>query len=450
MSSPFQSNPSCLLIGSCHIPPSPPSSYTHAHPLSHMQASSSLKTSHMHAHPISSLKSSHLQDINPSSQRTMTVRNVDSILEGTALGTRHDAGGWPPSLANSLYWLTSLPHRAAAQLTSTFCNALEYLIYTVNSSSTLHNAELPQSNFALVADECPPQACSLDEHYGPLPSFLEGIYVRNGPNEQFKSSSASIQASHPFDGDGMLHSVSFHGGKATYCCRFVRTSRFVQEKAAGQVLFPKIFSTLTIKDSFVATAHMSLAVLRHVLGLVDLSKGMGLANTGLIFHHGKLLALGEDDLPYTLSIGTNGDLTNTGRYSFSGNGRQILPKTMTSHPKIDPVTGEMIFLSYNAFFRPYLTFFRVSQDGMLSKPVPILLEEPSMIHDFALTAHYIIFPETQLVVHPLHAFQGKALIKCDTCKVQRFGVLPRDATDDSEMRWFDVPGCNCFHILNSW
>lgn len=340
---------------------------------------------------------------------------------------------------NALQRLSS----SSRQIASTLCNALENLISNNMQSNTLHYL---QGNFAPVADECPPLSCiNVD---GPLPDFLDGLYVRNGPNEQYKST-APTHWSHPFDGDGMLHCVSFHGGQVTYCCRYVHTSRFVQEKSAGQALFPKVFSSLTAAKSFVATAFASLAILRHLLGLIDLTKGIGLANTGLVFHHGKLLALGEDDLPYALCIQANGDLVNLGRYTFAGAGNYYI-NAMTSHPKLDKESGEMIFLSYNIFFQPHLTFFRMSPNGTLSKRVPISLQEPCMIHDFALTPHFIIFPETQLVFHPLHLIQGKSPIKCDAQKVQRFGVLPRNATDDSELRWFDVPGCNCFHILNSW
>ena len=47
---------------------------------------------------------------------------------------------------------------------------------------------------------------------GELPSGLEGMFVRNGPNPQF----APMGAYHPFDGDAMLHAVYFEDGAVRY------------------------------------------------------------------------------------------------------------------------------------------------------------------------------------------------------------------------------------------
>lgn len=42
-----------------------------------------------------------------------------------------------------------------------------------------------------------------------------------------------------FDGDGMLHAIRIKDGKASYANRFVKTSRLLQERAAGIPLFLK-------------------------------------------------------------------------------------------------------------------------------------------------------------------------------------------------------------------
>lgn len=38
----------------------------------------------------------------------------------------------------------------------------------------------------------------------------------------------------------------------------------------------------------------------------------------------------------------------------------------------------------------------------------------------------------------------------DPGKVPRLGVIPRYATDEAEMKWFDVPGLNFIHAINAW
>lgn len=79
------------------------------------------------------------------------------------------------------------------------------------------------------------------------------------------------------------------------------------------------------------------------------------------------------------------------------------------------------------------------------------LQQPSMLDDFAITEHYAIFPESQLVMCPMNmALRGGSLIGLDSAMVQRIGVLPRYAEDESEMRWFKVPGFNMLHTANAW
>lgn len=343
-------------------------------------------------------------------------------------------------------------------LASGMCNALESLIDLFESRSQLRSYQmqddpLRHGNFVPVASECPPVACVVEAvAEGSLPEFLEGVYLRNGPNQRYGHDRG---AHHFFDGDGMLHAVSIRHGKATYSCRFTRTSRFVQEEAAGRALFPKVFATSG--SGVIGIARIGLALLRHTLGVTDLSQGIGLANSGLIFHHSTLLALSEDDLPHAVDINPNGDLLSRGRYTFNrsvkpqrNDAAAEVPWAMTSHPKIDPATGEMFAFGYNPLFAPHLTYFWVSKEGVKSKDVAINLREPSMMHDFGLTSRYVIFPDVQVVFRPLRLLQGKSPIVCDRSKTPRFGVLPRYAQDDSAMRWFKVPGCNCFHFLNCW
>src|SRR5215510_16160387 len=55
---------------------------------------------------------------------------------------------------------------------------------------------------------------------GEIPKDLEGVYLRNGPNPIF----APRGRYHWFDGDGMVHAITFRDGKATYRNRWVRTN----------------------------------------------------------------------------------------------------------------------------------------------------------------------------------------------------------------------------------
>ncbi|KAK4390556.1 putative carotenoid cleavage dioxygenase 4, chloroplastic [Sesamum angolense] len=64
-------------------------------------------------------------------------------------------------------------------------------------------------NFSPV-DELPPTPCEVVQ--GSLPSCLEGVYLRNGPNPQFIPRGPY----HLFDGDGMLHMIKISKGKPRF------------------------------------------------------------------------------------------------------------------------------------------------------------------------------------------------------------------------------------------
>nr|QCP71052.1 9-cis-epoxy-carotenoid dioxygenase [Pohlia nutans] len=292
-----------------------------------------------------------------------------------------------------------------------------------------------QGNFAPV-EESPPRAAVVT---GTLPACLNGAYVRNGGNPQF----APAAGYHYFDGDGMLHVVRIKDGAATHSCRFTRTNRYVHEKRAGRPVFTKALGEL---HGLGGLARVALFNLRGWAGTVDLAQGMGAANAGLEFFNGMLLAMSEDDMPYAVRVTDDGDVETSGRYNFEG----ALKRAMTAHPKIDPRTGEMHAFSCDWQKEPFLTYFRVTADGTKGAEVPITLREPNLMHDFAITENYAIFPETQMVFRLQELFNGKSPILIDLKKVPRFGVLPRNAQSEARMRWFELPDVMCFHYVNAW
>src|SRR5436309_9553496 len=68
---------------------------------------------------------------------------------------------------------------------------------------------------------------------GEIPADLNGVYLRNTENPVHDS----IGRYHPFDGDGMVHAIRFHDGRAEYRNRFVRTAGFDAEQEAGGPLW---------------------------------------------------------------------------------------------------------------------------------------------------------------------------------------------------------------------
>ncbi|KAL0903114.1 hypothetical protein M5K25_027467 [Dendrobium thyrsiflorum] len=131
----------------------------------------------------------------------------------------------------------------------------------------------------------------------------------------------------PCNGDG--------AAPATLCSRYVRTYKYLLERDAGGPILPNIFSGF---HGAAGIARGAVAAARILTGQMNPVAGAGLANTSLAFFGGRLYALGESDLPYSVRMSPeDGDIMTLGRCDFEGK----LSMGMTAHPKKDPATGEI-------------------------------------------------------------------------------------------------------------
>lgn len=294
-------------------------------------------------------------------------------------------------------------------------------------------------NFAPV-EELPPTSCEVVE--GSLPSCLDGVYIRNGPNPQFIPRGPY----HLFDGDGMLHMIKISGGKATFCSRYVNTYKYMVEREIGHPIFPSAFSSF---NGIMASMGRVMLIIARVLAreFNPVNNGFGLANTSVALIGGKLYALGESDLPYEIQVTSDGDIITIGRHDFHAT-KPFL--SMTAHPKMDPETGEAFAFRYHVV-PPLLTFFRIDSDGTKQPDVPIFsMKSTALMHDFAVTKNYAIFNDVQMVMSPLQILKGRQPMRVDPVKIPRLGIIDRHAEDDKEMWWTDVPGLNISHAVNAW
>ena len=83
-------------------------------------------------------------------------------------------------------------------------------------------------------------------------------------------------------------------------------------------------------------------------------------------------------------------LAPRGYHTYDGK----LSGPMTAHPKLDPVSGEMVFFGYSARgpMTPDLMMHVADRDGRLIRSVHLLAPFPSMVHDFVVTRTHVIFP----------------------------------------------------------
>ncbi len=260
-----------------------------------------------------------------------------------------------------------------------------------------------RGNYAPVTDELTEFDLPVT---GAIPAEMSGWYLRNGPNPRQATA-------HWFTGDGMIHGVRIEDGRAAwYRNRWVRTESF-------QDPFPLYNADGT------RNLHASVA------------------NTHVVNHAGKTLALVESSLPYEV---TN-DLQTVGAYDFGGK----LADAMTAHPKICPITGEMHFFGYGNIFAPHVTYHRVDADGELTVNRPIDVPALTMMHDFALTAEHVVFMDLPIVFNLDIALKGNGDMpyRWDGGYGARLGVLRRD-DPFGPVRWFDIDPCYVFHVANAY
>ena len=250
---------------------------------------------------------------------------------------------------------------------------------------------------------------------GDLPSDLEGSFVRTGANPRFEPKGRY----HWFDGDGMLHGVELGGGTATYRNRFVRTAGLAADEAAGECGWTGILEP------------------------PDFSKPGGpfknTANTDLVFHHGRLLALwwlgGE---PYAVDVPS---LDTVGVDSVPGG-----LASMSAHPKVDPRTGELVWFDYSPL-PPYLTYGVADASGAVTHRVDIELDGPRLQHDIAITERYSLLFDMSMGWDLEAMAKGRTRIRFDRESTSRIGVIERTG---STVRWFDVASMFTYHTINAW
>lgn len=245
---------------------------------------------------------------------------------------------------------------------------------------------------------------------GVIPDGLEGMLLRNGPNPVADGGPRH----HWFTGSGMIHAIELGGGAArSYRNRWVRTAATADE--LGQP---------------------------DPGGPVDvMPAGGSAANTNIVGHAGRLLALVENGLPHEVTP----ELETVGRFDFDGR----LRTPMTAHPKVDPVTGEMHFFGYSVLEPPHLTYHVAGPDGVLTSSEPVDGAGPSMYHDFAMTETRVAFFDLPCAFDLELAMGGWFPFSWQPDHEPRIGVLDRGAPG-SDVRWIACQPCYVYHPFNAY
>lgn len=286
---------------------------------------------------------------------------------------------------------------------------------------------------------------------GHIPDFLDGRYLRNGPNPVAEVDPATY---HWFTGDGMVHGVSLRGGKAGW-----------------------------YRNRWVRSAAVRTALGESAAGPRNLKAGMQSlgANTNVLTHAGKTLALVEGGVAnYELTD----ELDTVGPCDFGG----TLTGGYAAHPHRDPSTGELHAVSYSFARGKSVQYSVIDSAGHARRTVDIDVSGSPMMHDFSLTDKYVVLYDLPVTLDPMQLLPRKmprwmrrpAQIVADAVVGQvpvpgpiaamfnrneksayqlpyawnpkypaRIGVMPREG-GNKDVRWFEIEPCYVYHPLNAF
>ncbi|MDT7719109.1 MAG: carotenoid cleavage oxygenase [Mycobacterium sp.] len=286
---------------------------------------------------------------------------------------------------------------------------------------------------------------------GHIPEFLDGRYLRNGPNPVAEVDPATY---HWFTGDGMVHGVALHGGTAGWY-----RNRWVRSAAVRAALGEPAAATQNLRAGM---------------------QSMG-ANTNVVAHAGKTLALVEGGVAnYELTD----ELDTIGPCDFDG----TLAGGYAAHPHRDPHTGELHAVSYSFARGKTVQYSVIDTHGHARRTVDIEVSGSPMMHDFSLTDKYVVIYDLPVTLDPMQLVPTKAprwmqlparlVMQAVIGRVRvpgpiaamvnrnerqayqlpyawnprypaRIGVMPREG-GNSHVRWFDIEPCYVYHPLNAY
>jgi len=261
------------------------------------------------------------------------------------------------------------------------------------------------------------------EVWGKVPSDIEGNFYRIQCDFQYRPPQNEWATG--FNGDGHVSRFYFKDGNVNFRSRYVQTQRLQAEREAHRRLFG-VYRNHYTDDPSVAKLERSAA------------------NTHLYWHGGKLLVLKEDSLPWHVdphTLETKGIWTFDGRYKAT---------SMSAHPKIDPVSGEMICYGYEAKgdLSNDIAVYTVNRNGVITNEVWFKAPYVGIMHDMALTQKYILIPLIARTTSEARLKSGEPMWQWNGDLPTMVAVLPRDGSS-KDVRWFKGPARNTLHFLNA-
>jgi carotenoid cleavage dioxygenase-like enzyme len=258
---------------------------------------------------------------------------------------------------------------------------------------------------------------------GEIPRDLNGIYLRNTENPLLPA----IGRYHPFDGDGMLHAITFEDGRASYRNRMIDTEGLRAELAADAPLWAGILEApeKSARDGWGARTRMKDA-----------------SSTDVVVHRGMALTTFYQCGDVYQSDPRTLEQLGAERWSRS------FPTGISAHPKLDENTGELLVFGYGKT-APFMHYGIVSAEGVLDHQIPIELPGPRLPHDMAFTERFAILNDFPLFWDPALLARNVHRAKLHPGVPSRFAIVPRRGRAD-EVRWFEASPTYVLHWINAF
>lgn len=244
---------------------------------------------------------------------------------------------------------------------------------------------------------------------GSIPKQLNGRYMRIGPNP--------VEPAHPADyhwfaGDGMAHGIHIKDGKALWY-----NNRWMRSNLVSDVLGEERKPGRRSRSDT--------------------------ANTNIIQHAGRTYAIVEaGGLPVELDHA----LDTIAHNPFD----ETLDVSFSAHPHLDPKTGELHGICYDAPVFDKVWHVVVDAAGNVRKQDPIAVEHGPSIHDCAITDNYVLVFDLPVTFSMKELIAGARFPYAWNDKHQaRVGLCPRNGSGANTI-WNDVDPCYVFHPANAY
>ncbi|HEX2911803.1 MAG TPA: carotenoid oxygenase family protein [Chloroflexia bacterium] len=285
---------------------------------------------------------------------------------------------------------------------------------------TLNNLNKYRQGFATLTEELSDLPLTTT---GTIPDWLNGRLYRNGP-ALFELGEQRYR--HLFDGLAMIHSFAFNNGNVNYTNRYLRSQAYQKAMETGKLSGGFGGEEGTPQGPSQSGDNTNVSV-----GIIG----------------GQLVAMTET--PQIVKFDTS-SLETLGLVKYEDSlGGQVT----TAHPHYDfanrQVINYMVEFGRETFYHVYRQPFCANRRELIGS-VPV--SEPSYMHSFAMTEHYVIMVEFPLVVNPLDLLTSqKSFIENYRWQPERgthFIVMAKE--DGSIQGIYQGAACFGYHQINAF